>query len=63
MRNIQSVNDVQVIKTDAGAYIFNAADYQSGNLDSGVFLKDWYAGSNTIETFFTNNGDSFTLPV
>ncbi|WP_053213435.1 calcium-binding protein [Pseudomonas sp. Q12-87] len=63
LNNIQSVNDVQVIKTDAGAYIFNAADYQSGNLDSGVFLKDWYAGSNTIETFFTNNGDSFTLPV
>lgn len=63
LKNIQSLNDVQVIKTDAGAYIFNAADYQSGNLDSGVFLKDWYAGSNTIETFFTNNGDSFTLPV
>ncbi|WP_207282565.1 calcium-binding protein [Pseudomonas sp. FW300-N2F2] len=63
LKNIQSVNDVQVIKTDAGAYIFNVADYQSGNLDSGVFLKDWYAGSNTIETFFTNNGDSFTLPV
>uniref|UniRef100_UPI001CC0A58A beta strand repeat-containing protein n=1 Tax=Pseudomonas sp. A-RE-6 TaxID=2832371 RepID=UPI001CC0A58A len=63
LKNIQSVNEVQVIKTDAGAYIFNVADYQSGNLDSGVFLKDWYAGSNTIETFFTNNGDSFTLPV
>ncbi|WP_123346278.1 calcium-binding protein [Pseudomonas brassicacearum] len=63
LKNIQSLNDVQVIKTDAGAYIFNVADYQNGNLDSGVFLKDWYAGSNTIETFFTNNGDSFTLPV
>ncbi|UZD99754.1 beta strand repeat-containing protein [Pseudomonas mediterranea] len=63
LKNIQSVNDVQVIKTDAGAYIFNAVDYQSGNLDSGVFLKDWYAGGNTIETFFTNNGDSFTIPV
>ncbi|UZE85208.1 beta strand repeat-containing protein [Pseudomonas viciae] len=63
LKNIQSVNDVQVIRIDTGAYIFNAADYQSGNLDSGVFLKDWYAGANTIETFFTNNGDSFTLPV
>jgi Ca2+-binding RTX toxin-like protein len=63
LKNIQSVNDVQVIKTDAGAYVFDVADYQSGNLDSGVFLKDWYAGGNTIETFFTNNGDSFTIPV
>ncbi|MFJ7111076.1 calcium-binding protein, partial [Pseudomonas sp. NPDC098740] len=63
LKNIQSLSDVRVVKADAGAYIFNAADLQSGNLDSGVFLKDWYAGSNTIETFQTNNGDSFTVPV
>jgi Ca2+-binding RTX toxin-like protein len=63
LKNIQSLSDVRVVKNDLGAYIFNAADLQSGNLDSGVFLKDWYAGSNTIETFMTNNGDSFTVPV
>uniref|UniRef100_UPI0023EF1603 calcium-binding protein n=1 Tax=Pseudomonas sp. dw_612 TaxID=2720080 RepID=UPI0023EF1603 len=63
LKNIQSLKDVQIIKNDLGAYIFNVADYKSGNLDSGVFLKDWYNGANTIETFFTNNGDSFTIPV
>ena len=63
LKNIQSLSDVRIVKNDLGAYIFNAADYQSGNLDSGVFLKDWYKGANTIETFFTNNGDSFTIPV
>ncbi|EJM02197.1 putative calcium-binding protein [Pseudomonas sp. GM102] len=63
LKNIQSLSDVRVVKNDLGAYIFNAADLASGNLDSGVFLKDWYAGSNTIETFMTNNGDSFTVPV
>ncbi|MHC5198184.1 beta strand repeat-containing protein [Pseudomonas frederiksbergensis] len=63
LKNIQSLSDVRVVKNDLGAYIFNAADLASGNLDSGVFLKDWYAGSNTIETFITNNGDSFTVPV
>ncbi|CAH0277916.1 Bifunctional hemolysin/adenylate cyclase [Pseudomonas sp. Bi123] len=63
LKNIQSLSDVRVVKNDLGAYIFNAADLSSGNLDSGVFLKDWYAGANTIETFITNNGDSFTIPV
>ncbi|MCP1477429.1 Ca2+-binding RTX toxin-like protein [Pseudomonas sp. EB276 TE3739] len=63
LRNIQSVSDVRIMQNDQGAYIFNAADLQSGNLDSGVFLKDWYKGANTIETFYTNNGDSFTIPV
>ena len=62
LKNIQSVSDVQVIRTDLGAYIFSATDVKNGNLDSGVFLKDWYNGSNTIELFYTNNGDSFTLP-
>ncbi|WP_256347619.1 calcium-binding protein [Pseudomonas gingeri] len=63
LKNIQSVSDVQVIRTDLGAYIFSATDVKNGNLDSGVFLKDWYSGSNTIELFYTNNGDSFTIPV
>ncbi|KAA8744910.1 calcium-binding protein [Pseudomonas koreensis] len=63
LKNIQSVSDVRIVQNDLGAYIFNAADLQSGNLDSGVFLKDWYKGGNTIETFFTNNGESFTIPV
>uniref|UniRef100_UPI00235F4BD8 beta strand repeat-containing protein n=1 Tax=Pseudomonas asplenii TaxID=53407 RepID=UPI00235F4BD8 len=63
LKNIQSVSDVQVVRTDLGAYIFSATDVKNGNLDSGVFLKDWYSGSNTIELFYTNNGESFTLPV
>ncbi|MHC8301255.1 hypothetical protein [Pseudomonas sp. ZS1P83] len=63
LKNIQSVSDVRIMQNDQGAYIFNAADLQSGNLDSGVFLKDWYNGANTIETFYTNNGESFTIPV
>ncbi|RON91135.1 type I secretion protein [Pseudomonas fluorescens] len=63
LKNIQSVSDVRIVQNDLGAYIFNAADLQSGNLDSGVFLKDWYKGGNTIETFYTNNGQSFTIPV
>jgi Ca2+-binding RTX toxin-like protein len=63
LKNIQSVSDVRIVQNDLGAYVFNAADLQSGNLDSGVFLKDWYKGGNTIETFFTNNGESFTIPV
>jgi len=24
-------------------------------------LSNWYAGSNTIEAFQTNNGDTFTI--
>ncbi|WP_423204129.1 calcium-binding protein [Pseudomonas kribbensis] len=63
LKNIQSLSEVRIVKNDLGAYIFNAADLQSGNMDSGVFLKDWYKGGNTIETFYTNNGDSFTIPV
>jgi len=63
LKNIQSLSDVRIMQNDQGAYIFNAADLQSGNLDSGVFLKDWYKGANTIETFYTNNGESFTIPV
>ncbi|MFJ7798940.1 calcium-binding protein, partial [Pseudomonas sp. NPDC096950] len=63
LKNIQSVSDVRIMQNAEGAYIFNAADLQSGNLDSGVFLKDWYKGANTIETFYTNNGESFTIPV
>ncbi|MCU7281565.1 hypothetical protein OC926_17075 [Pseudomonas peradeniyensis] len=30
-------------------------------VDSGVMLSNWYAGSNTIESFQTNNGDTFTI--
>ncbi|QUE90045.1 calcium-binding protein [Pseudomonas sp. SCA2728.1_7] len=63
LKNIQSFNDVRIMTNDQGVYIFNAADVQSGNLDSGLFLKDWNKGANTIETFYTNNGDSFTIPV
>ncbi|MBY9025563.1 calcium-binding protein, partial [Pseudomonas fluorescens] len=63
LKNIQSFNDVRIMSNDQGVYIFNAVDVQNGNLDSGLFLKDWNKGGNTIETFYTNNGDSFTIPV
>jgi Ca2+-binding RTX toxin-like protein len=63
LRNIQTFGDVVLKSNDLGVYIFNKADFQSGNLNSGVFLKDWNAGANTIEKFYTNNGESFTIPV
>ncbi|MHC8370889.1 beta strand repeat-containing protein [Pseudomonas sp. MDT1-85] len=63
LRNIQTFSDVVLKTNDLGVYIFNKADFQSGNLNSGVFLKDWNAGGNTIEKFYTNNGESFTIPV
>ena len=63
LRNIQTFSDVVLKSNDLGVYIFNKADFQSGNLNSGVFLKDWNAGANTIEKFYTNNGESFTIPV
>lgn len=63
LRNIQTFNDVVLKSNDLGVYIFNRADVESGNLNSGVFLKDWNAGANNIEKFYTNNGESFTIPV
>lgn len=51
-----------VVQNDGvNAYIFSKADWNAGNLDSGVMLSNWYAGSNTIESFQANNGDTFTI--
>lgn len=61
--NIQSYTDV-MIKTDGtNAFIFNAVEWNAGNQNNAVILADWYAGSNTIESFQTANGDVFTIPV
>jgi Ca2+-binding RTX toxin-like protein len=63
LQNIQSYADV-MIKTDGtNAYIFNAVEWNAGNQNNAVILADWYAGSNTIESFQTANGDVFTVPV
>ncbi|RON53856.1 hypothetical protein BK667_13575 [Pseudomonas frederiksbergensis] len=63
LMNIQSYADV-IIKTDGtNAFIFNAVEWNAGNQNNAVILADWYAGSNTIESFTTVNGDSFTIPV
>ncbi|MHA6196526.1 beta strand repeat-containing protein [Pseudomonas wadenswilerensis] len=61
LKNIETYNDV-ILKSDGvNAYIFTKSDWNSGNLDSGVMLSNWFAGSNTIESFQTNNGDTFTI--
>ncbi|XXE51829.1 calcium-binding protein [Pseudomonas sp. R3-56] len=63
LSNIQSYGDV-LIKTDGtNAFIFNAVEWNAGNQNNAVILADWYAGSNTIESFQTANGDVFTIPV
>jgi Ca2+-binding RTX toxin-like protein len=63
LQNIQSYANV-LIKTDGiNAYIFNAAEWNAGKQDNAVILADWYKGANTIESFTTANGDSFTIPV
>ena len=63
LSNIQSYGDV-MIKTDGiNAFIFDAVDWNAGNQNNAVILADWYAGSNTIESFQTANGDVFTIPV
>ncbi|NWB87132.1 beta strand repeat-containing protein [Pseudomonas gingeri] len=62
LQNIQSFQDV-VIKTDGtSSYIFSAAALNAGNEHPAVVLQDWYAGSSTIESFQTANGDTFTIP-
>ncbi len=62
LQNIQSFQDV-VIKTDGtSSYIFSVAALNAGNDHPAVVLQDWYAGSNTIESFQTANGDTFTIP-
>ncbi|NBK41239.1 calcium-binding protein, partial [Pseudomonas soli] len=61
LKNIQTFQDVVVQNDGVNAYIFSKADWNAGNLDSGVMLSNWYAGSNTIESFQTNNGDTFTI--
>ncbi|WP_305733753.1 calcium-binding protein, partial [Pseudomonas gingeri] len=62
LQNIQSFQDV-TIKTDGtSAYIFSATALNAGNDHPAVILSDWYAGSNTIESFQTANGDTFTIP-
>jgi quinolinate synthase len=38
-------------------------EWNAGKQNNAVILADWYAGSNTIETFATANGDTFTIPV
>ncbi|MCY0109517.1 calcium-binding protein [Pseudomonas monsensis] len=63
LQNIKSYADV-IIKTDGtNAYIFNAVEWNAGKQNNAVILADWYAGSNTIDTFVTSNGDTFTIPV
>ncbi|VVO17377.1 hypothetical protein PS718_03927 [Pseudomonas fluorescens] len=63
LQNITSYADV-IIRTDGtNAYIFNAVEWNAGIQNNAVILADWYAGSNTIETFATTNGDTFTIPV
>ncbi|MCP8632373.1 calcium-binding protein, partial [Pseudomonas mosselii] len=61
LKNIQTFQDVVVQNDGVNAFIFSKADWNAGNLDSGVMLSNWYAGSNTIESFQTNNGDTFTI--
>ncbi|MDI2591442.1 calcium-binding protein [Pseudomonas sp. 681] len=61
--DIQSYADV-IFKSDGtNALIYNAVEWKAGNQSNAVILVDWYAGSNTIESFTTVNGDSFTIPV
>ncbi|WP_426202844.1 beta strand repeat-containing protein, partial [Pseudomonas sp. TWP3-1] len=63
LQNIQSYANV-LIKTDGtNAFIFNAVEWNAGKQDNAVILADWYKGGNTIESFTTINGDSFTIPV
>ncbi|WP_166218951.1 beta strand repeat-containing protein [Pseudomonas atagonensis] len=63
LMNIKSHADV-LIKTDGtNAYIFNAVEWNAGKQNNAVILADWYKGSNTIDTFVTSNGDTFTIPV
>ena len=61
LKNIETFNDVVVKNDGVSVYIFSKANWDAGNLDSGVVLSNWYAGGNTIESFQTNNGDSFTI--
>lgn len=61
LKSIQTFQDVVVQNDGVNAYIFSKADWNAGNLDSGVMLSNWYAGSNTIESFRTNSGDTFTI--
>lgn len=61
LKSIQAFQDVVVQNDGVNACIFSRADWNAGNLDSGVMLSNWGAGSNTIESFRTNNGDTFTI--
>ncbi|EJL01400.1 type I secretion target, putative [Pseudomonas fluorescens Q2-87] len=61
--NIKSYADVMVQTDGTNAFIFNAVEWNAGHQDNAVILADWYAGSNTIESFQTANGDTFTIPV
>ncbi|MDD0974545.1 beta strand repeat-containing protein, partial [Pseudomonas fontis] len=61
LKNIQTFQDVVVRNDGANAFIFSKADYDNGNLGSAVILSNWYVGANTIESFQTNNGDTFTI--
>ncbi|MDD0974546.1 beta strand repeat-containing protein [Pseudomonas fontis] len=61
LKNIQNARDVYIHNTGTDAHIFSKADWAAGNLDTGVVLANWYAGSNTIEQFQTNSGETFTI--
>jgi len=61
LKNIETYDDVILRSDGVNAYIFSKDNWNSGNLDSGVMLSNWFAGSNTIESFQTNNGDTFTI--
>jgi hypothetical protein len=68
-----SLNDTLVlsdIRDAASAQFYRVGDdlylndtyVDSGAPDEGVMLKDWFAGSNTIEYVQTADGLTFSLP-
>lgn len=61
LKQFATFNDVVLSRLGDDAFLFTKADWSAGNLDTGVKLTDWYAGSNTIESFQTTNGDVFTV--
>ncbi|MFT0869972.1 calcium-binding protein, partial [Pseudomonas sp. CAM1A] len=61
LKKFEAFSDVVLSRLGDDAFLFTKTSWETGKLDSGVKLTDWYAGSNTIESFQTNNGDTFTI--
>ncbi|WP_275679221.1 calcium-binding protein [Pseudomonas entomophila] len=61
LKKFEAFSDVVLSRLGDDAYLFTKANWETGKVDSGVKLVDWYAGANTIESFQTNNGDTFTI--